>query len=135
MRDLNRNKQLIWYALYRGREEVLDSNGYSTGQYALTYADPVKVKLNVSAARGETATRQFGEEDNYDKIIVSADAKFPVDEYSVLWIDKTPQLDRQGKLVNDGSGNVVTPHDYTVERVARGLNGVSYAVRKVNVRG
>ena len=135
MRDLNRNKQTLWYALYKGREEIVDSNGFGTGQYKLAYSNPIKTRLNISAARGETTTRQFGEEEYYDKVLVSAVTEFPINEYSVLWIDSVPKLDRDGKLVLDERGDAVTPHDYTVERVARSLNGVSYAVRKVTVRG
>ena len=49
----------------------------------------------------------------------------PIDEYSVLWIDKLPQLNEDG--------TTDTPHDYIVQRVARGLNSISIAVRKVSV--
>lgn len=135
MRCLTRNKRVVWYALYKGREEIIDSEGRRTGQYKLAYGKPVKVSLNVSAAMGETATRQFGEDESYDKVVIAADPNFPIDEYSVLWIDKTPQLDRNKELLLDEYGDVITPHDYTVERVARSLNSVAYAVRKVTVRG
>lgn len=135
MRCLNRNKRPIWYALYKGRKEITDDNGYATGQYELEYGNPVRVALNVSAARGETATRQFGEDESYDKVIVAENSDFPIDEYSVLWIDAAPELDPNGHLLIGTDGEIETPHDYTVIRVARSLNGVAYAVRKVNVSG
>lgn len=135
MRCLNRNKRPIWYALYKGRKEITDANGYATGQYELEYGNPMRADLNVSAARGETATRQFGEDESYDKVIVAENSDFPIDEYSVFWIDTTPKLDRYGHLLVGADGETETPHDYTVTRVARSLNGVAYAVRKVNVSG
>lgn len=135
MRDLNRNKQRVWYAVHQGEAEIFDSTGLATGQYAVKYSDPKMVRLNVSAAQGDTTTRQFGEEERYDKVIVTSNKDLPIDEYSILWIDREPELDRNGHLTLDENENVVTPHDYIVGRVAKSLNSVAYAVRKVTVSG
>ena len=32
MRALRRNKQLIYYALFKGKEPIKDDNGYRTGE-------------------------------------------------------------------------------------------------------
>ncbi|MEG1564133.1 MAG: hypothetical protein RR365_10475, partial [Bacteroides sp.] len=70
----------------------------------------------------------------YDKVIV-ADNSIPlINEYSVLWIDTMPQLDKTGALAIDKSGKVITPYDYVVTKVARSLTGVSIAVSKVKVQ-
>ena len=87
---------------------------------------PKEVRANVSAARGEATTRQFGEDEGYDRIIVLDDPKFPISATSILWIDTLPEI------AQDGSTE--TPHDYIVKRVATSLNSVSIAVSKVNVR-
>ena len=60
----------------------------------------------------------FGGLENYDKVIVTDWMDCPINEQTVLWIDKTP---------NDGE------HDYIVRRVARSLNSISIAVSKVKV--
>mgnify|MGYP000877801248 CR=1 FL=1 len=117
MRTLERNKQRLKYALYEGREEIKDEYGNRTGEYAITYGDPVEMKANVSAARGESSTRQFGDTENYDKVIVTDALDCPVDENSILWID---DLEAES-------------YDYIVKKVARSLNSVSYAVSKVSV--
>ena len=135
MRCLNRNKKTVWYAPYNGRTEILDDYGNKTGQYAVEYGKPVPVAANVSAARGTSGTEQFGEDVSYDRVIVHENPNIAVDEYSVLWVDRAPELDRYGALLLDESGNEVTPYDYVVTRVARSVNSVSIAISKVNVRG
>lgn len=118
MRTLERNKQTIYYALYEGKEPLTDEYGNPTGEYEVLYSEPVFLKINVSAARGEYSTRQFGEMENYDKILVTDDINLPISETSILWID---------------SLDTTKPHDYIVKKVARSLNSVSYAVSKVSV--
>lgn len=127
MRALHRNKVRIFYATYRDKTRLKDEYGNLTGEYKVVYNDPVEVRANVSAARGEASTRQFGEDEGYDRVIVLDDPKIPVTTTSVFWIDVAPVISE------DGSTN--TPHDYIVKQVATSLNSVSIAVSKVNVRG
>ena len=126
MRCMARNKSTFYYASYIGETEIIDEYGNATGEYAVSYSDPVQCKGNVSAAQGEVQSRQFGESESYDKVIVLDDRNTPIDEYSILWVDTLPHLNE------DGSTD--TPYDYTVKRVARGLNGVSIAISKVDVK-
>ena len=126
MRCLVRNKRTFYYASYRGETEIVDEYGNITGQYSVNYGNPVKTLGNVSAAQGEMQSRQFGESESYDKVIVLDDIDTPIDEYSILWVDTLPHLNE------DGSTD--TPHDYVVKKVARSLNGVSIAISKVNVK-
>lgn len=117
MRCLNRNKQAFYYANYSGKAKLVDENGYFTGEYGLTYTDPVKVWGNISPARGTDNSNPFGITENYDKIIVLSDPQFPISETSVLWVE------------ND----ITDEYDYVVVRTARSLNSVSIAIRKVDV--
>ena len=126
MRCLARNKSVFYYALFNSKNEILDENGLFTGSYELKYGNPVKETANVSAAQGETNTRQFGENIPYDKVIVMEEPHTAIDEYAILWVDKLPVLNE------DGTTN--TPHDYVVKQVARSLNSVSLAVAKVDVQ-
>ena len=127
MRTLIRNKIRICYANYHGKTPLKDEYGNLSGEYQITYKNPVAVMANVSAARGESTTRQFGEDVSYDRIIVLDDPSFPIAETSILWIDTLPEIAEDG--------TTKTPHDYIVKQVAPSLNSVSIAVSKVNVRG
>jgi hypothetical protein len=126
MRCLTRNKSKFFYASYIGETAIVDEYGNETGEYEVSYGNPVECKGNVSAAQGETQTQQFGESESYDKVIVLDDRNAPIDEYSILWVDTLPHLNE------DGSTD--TPHDYVVRRVAKSLNGVAIAIGKVDVK-
>jgi hypothetical protein len=118
LRTLERNKQVIYYALFDGKEPVVDEYGNQTGEYEILYTPPTLLKINVSAARGEYSTRQFGDTEKYDKVLMTDDLNVPITETSILWID---------------SLDTTKPHDYIVKKVAKSLNSVSIAVSKVSV--
>ena len=126
MRTLLRNKTRIYYANYSHITHIEDEYGNLTGEYEIAYDNPVAVMANVSAARGEATTRQFGEDIAYDRIIILDDPALDIAETSILWIDTLPDI------ASDGSTD--TPHDYIVKQVASSINSVSIAVSKVNVR-
>ena len=126
MRTLARNKIRIYYANYSGKKPIKDEYGNLTGEYDIVYDNPVEIKANVSAARGESTTRQFGEDEGYDRVIVMDDPKAPINVSSVFWIDTLPEI--------KPDGSTETPYDYIVKQVAPSLNSVSIAVSKVNVR-
>lgn len=117
MTGLTRNKRSFWYSLYLGRQDVTDTNGYLTGEKAITYTEPVEAVANISRATGITFTEEFGTEADYDKVIVTFDMSCPIDEHSVLYLDITP-------------GTGVEP-DYIVQRVSKSLNSISIACKKV----
>ena len=117
MRGMVRNKRPFWYALYAGVTDVTDSNGYLTGEKAISYTEPVEAEANVSREQGIAFTEEFGTEADYDKVIVTFDMDCPIDEHSVLWVDIQP-------------GTGVSP-DYVVKRVSKSLNSISIAIAKV----
>lgn len=120
MKALKRNKRTFWYCLYGQETEPVDLDGNYTGETAIGYGDPVACKANISPATGQSNTEMFGNLTDYDRVIVSDDMTLPIDENTVLFIDKTP---------TNGS----TGYDYTVRRVAKSLNSIAIAVRKVDV--
>ena len=125
MRTLNRNKSEFYYALYEGKEAVVDDYGNITGEYEVKYSHPKKYTANISAANGRADVESFGANVDYDKVIVG-DSSFPaINEYSVIWIDTIPVIDDEGKTD--------TPYDYIVKKVAKSLNSISVAVSKVEV--
>jgi hypothetical protein len=120
-----RNKRKFYYASYIGETEIADEQGNLSGEYEVSYSKPIESFGNISAAQGEMQNRQFGESERYDKVIVLDDMDAPINEHSILWVDTLPHLNE------DGSTD--TPHDYVVRCVARGPNGVSIAIGKVDV--
>ena len=111
MRNLERNKRTIAYTLYLGLVEAVDEDGYFTGEKPPQYAEPVAIKASVSAARGSTDLDLFGINVPYTNTIIVDDMDCPVDENSLFWIDDNP---------------------YAVVLVAKSLNHIAYAVRKLN---
>lgn len=125
MRSLVRNKQKIYYALQGTPTEIVDEYGNVTGQYDIHISSPFYIYASVSASQGEIQSRQFGDNEEYDKVIVFDTPNVPIDEFTVFWIDTLPEL------AEDGSTK--TPHDYIVKKIARSLNSTSVAISKVNV--
>lgn len=117
MRCLDRNKRRFYYATYEGMSKLTDSSGNFTGEYGVTYSDPIEVWGNISPSTGTVYESPFGLTEGYDKVIVLADPAFPIAETSVLWLEK----------------DITEAFDYTVVRIARSLNSVSIAIKKVDV--
>lgn len=171
MRCLKRNQRPFYYCLYVdgknaestaivgqavsgicicGNSEqsinfIIDEHGNETGERILNYASPVEMYANISQATGQANTEQFGNLENYDKVIVTDDMNCPIDENSVLFIDKKPEY--SDAISNDviesstlfGNDTVIQKtykvpvYDYIVRRVAKSLNSISIAVSKVKV--
>lgn len=122
MKTMARNKTAFWYMTYADRVPVTDEYGNEIGEL-VTYNEPVMLRANISPATGSSQVAQFGSLAGYDKVIVTDDVNCPIDENSVLFIDKAVEITDDGKPL----------YDYTIKRVARSLNSVSYAVTKVSV--
>ena len=118
MRELERNKRTVYYALFDKNEPILDEDGNDTGEVMPNYLPPVQLRINVSPAAGESATRQFGDVVDYDRTLVICDTNLPIDEHTVFWIDDT---------------DTTKAFDYTVRQVAKSLNSLLIAVKKVEV--
>lgn len=121
MKALERNKQTIYFANFTGKSVITDTNGLCTGEYELTYSNPVKTKVNVSASRGQAEIDLFGTDLNYTNTIAT-DTDLGIDEHSILWVGKEAY-----------QGSVITPHNYIVASIAKSLNSFVYAIRKVDV--
>lgn len=124
MRDLKRNQQTFWYALYEGKEDVTDTSGLKSGEKRIDYSDPVKMKANIAPASGLTYLTAHGVEIPYSNTIVTCEMDCPISETSILWIGIEP---------TDGEGNPVA-HNYIVKNVSRGLNNIMYTVDRVELK-
>ena len=125
MRTLQRHLQTFYYRLYSTTTAITEDEygNIETGEQTIVYSDPVKMEANISPASGQSITEQFGNLDNYDKVIVTGDMSCPIREDSVLYIDKVPTE----------VGGEWSPHDYVVRRVAKSVNYIAIAIRKVDV--
>lgn len=123
MKIMERNKSSFYYLLYKGKEPAVNEDGDETGEIKVSYAKPVRMRANVSAATGYAQTEQFGNFITYDKVIVTDDLSCPIDENTVLFVDKKPEFDDKGNPL----------FDYTVKRVAKSLNSISIAISRVTV--
>ena len=138
MKCLKRNKRPFYYCLYKDEIELLDEYGSSSGEKIVTYEDAVFMEANISQATGQSNTEQFGNLENYDKVIVTDDLDCPIDENSVLFIDKEPEYkdaeyNEVTAITVTGATVKVPVYDYIVRRVAKSLNSISIAVSKVKV--
>ena len=118
MRTQRRNKQPIWYALYNRSFRKNNADGKWTGDTEQDYEQPVKVYMDVSAAKGSSDVEMFGIDTPYTKTLVTNDISCPIKEDSVLWIGADPEND---------------DYNYIVVKIAKSLNSIVYAVREVDV--
>lgn len=156
MKALSRNKQTFYYALYKDNAPVYDADGYRTGEKAVEYEDIVRMRGNVSAARGTADLEQFGIEVNYNKTIVLAGTDYPIKEDTVFWIgfgevkefSSTSAYHKGVYTIYDGKmyyakaevtagawsaadwGEVA--YNYVVSAIAKSLNSTTIAVREVH---
>lgn len=117
MRNLNRNKRTIYYALRTGEVPTLDEYGNETGETTPLYGTTTSLLCNVSAANGADAVSAFGSFTNYSRVVCVADTSCPIDEETVVWFGVDPPK----------------PHNYIVVRKADSKNGILYALLEVNV--
>lgn len=147
MRGLERDKRTFWYCTMDPeiRHMIVDENGNETGEIVPHYETATAMRASVSPATGQSQSEQFGNLDNYDKVIVIFDMSCPIDENTVLFVDHEPSYSEvtayeivQGQTAAaDDEIEPVTyllpKNDYIVKRVARSLNVISIAVQKVEV--
>jgi len=119
MRELERNKQRIYYALYTGKVDAVDANGYKTGEKTKSYSDPVPFRINVSPARGNADREIFGIELSYIRTMTTDKLDCPIDVDTILWVGR----------------DTSEPHNYIVVRKAQSLNDIVYAIREVTISG
>ena len=85
MKALKRNAIPVWYALYLGEEDILDTNEHPTGERRARYGPLRKMMANVNAGfngrygiNSQSAVEPFGVDLRYDKTLVVADMDCPM---------------------------------------------------------
>lgn len=146
MKGLKRNKQRFYYCLLNPdvQEYALDEHGNETGEVIPEYYGAVEAWANISPATGQSNTEQFGNFDDYDRVIVTAEMDCPIDENTVLFVDVEPSYTtiQTHRIENPDTvlgGDLeeteyqLPKYNYIVKRIARSLNVISIAIRKVDV--
>lgn len=122
MRTAQRNKREIWYALYQGVTDVIDSDGNHTGEQRVSYANPVKTRMNVSGGRGRAAIEEFGIDNPFTHTAVTDDLTTAFDTDTVFWFGITP-----GTTADD------VPYNFRCTGISRTVNGLSIALAEVKL--
>ena len=125
MQSLRSNRKTVYYSLYLGVTEILDSDGYKTGGKRKSYSEPQAIRIFVSPSKGTAEVEQFGIDEDYTNIMSTFDTGCPIREDSILWIDVEPYADSTHTTLN--------PHTHVVTKVAPWLNSKAYAIKKVSV--
>ena len=122
MRTTQRDKRTIYYALYQGFEDVVDSYGHLTGEKKVVYSAPIKTRMNVSRDFGEATYQPFGIDTPFTHTAVTDDLKTPFDTDTIWWFGIEP-----------GETADAVPHNFRCTRVARTINQVSIWLMEVDV--
>lgn len=116
MRTVKRNKRPVAYAFYQGVTELTDDDGLLTGEYEVSYTEPVKTLMNVSGGRGQADIALFGLTQTFGRTATTEDLDTPWNTETVMWIEKDPDTE---------------PFDYRVVAVSRTINQVVLALSEV----
>lgn len=103
------------YAFYAGAEEIYEDGNY-TGEYQVSYSDPIKTLMNVSGGRGQADIALFGLTNSFSRTAVTEDLETDFNTDMVFWVEADPDTE---------------PYDYRVIAVARTINQVVLALAEV----
>jgi hypothetical protein len=144
MRTLEKNKQKMYYALYKGVEPeyVLDENGNKiidytdedgnvyyreTGNKVPTYFEPVLFYANISMSGGEISTQEYGiDVSSYDAIVVLDKGQIPIEETSLIWYESLPTYKDADRTIVDGN-----KADYRVLAIKPSLNQLKVVLGRI----
>lgn len=118
MRTLQRNKRTIYYALYDGVTEVVDSDGNYTGEQEVSYGEVQTARMNVSGGRGQAEIELFGVDNPFTRSAVTDDLATPFNTDTIFWFEADPLVD---------------PHNYRCTGVSRTINQVVLALAELDV--
>lgn len=122
MRDFNRNKRELWYAIPVGSAPILDEYGNDTLEVEAVFSSPLYLRANVSANVGQESVEVFGAQTEYSRTVSITGRTCVLLEGCRVWFGVEP---------NDQGTN----HNYTVARVADSKNGYLVALREVTPHG
>lgn len=143
MRNQVINTKLFWAVYPVSTTELLDGDGFDTGEKIKVYSSPVQVRLTVYPSNGAIIEQIFGKDAQVDLVgVTTSNELIPVVEPSdtlypsdvIIPVD--PSLLRTERLVKDTllfvsqpSDNFMTTYDYKISNVKRSLNTFQFGLR------
>ena len=126
-----RNKRTVWYALYKGTTEIVDSDGNKTGERLPVYGKVQAMRVNISGTSGLTNNnlsgkveyQPYGQQNMYVMTLNPLPSDCRIDEMSVFWVDTKPVLKEDG--------TTDTPYDHVIYRIAGSLNWRACQIARV----
>lgn len=103
MRDSEKNKTALYYALRNIKSE---KDEWGNTKDVTTYGNPRRLKISVSANKGEASAAAFGADIKYDREMITHDMTCPIDEFTRLWIDEPSIIDENAITVH-GVGDTI----------------------------
>lgn len=138
MRQLNQNKQTLYYANFSGQvpiyardddgnviTQVIDGETVSViDSYRQGYTDAVEFKANISFNSGDTRMAEYGlNVDSYNAVISADKGKLPFNEQTLIWFESTPQYDVDKYILPESA-------DYRVVAIKTSLNEERFILKK-----
>ena len=118
MRTSHRDKRHVAYAFYNGVTELTDDDGNYTGEYDVSYSEPVSALMNVSGGRGQADIALFGLTQTFSRTATTQDLDTDWNTEMVFWVEADPDTE---------------PFDYRVAAISRTINQVVIALAEVDV--
>lgn len=115
MRTLEINKSVLYSVEITGKTELLDSDGFKTGEYTTTYGVPTEIRIALYPANGGVVERIFGKDVSLDMVAISND---------VILTEKTLLF----KTVP--VSNYDNTYDYIVSSIKNSINTYNYGLRQ-----
>lgn len=125
MRSLQRRKQDVWITKATKSDDSIEGT--------VTYSKPIKKRFTVSNTSGTPHELPVGIVAEYSRYIVNYDRSFSLEEGMMLFVDKTPELDKNKELAVDENGEAVTKPDYVVSHIIDTQKGTTarYGIKKI----
>jgi len=118
MRDVEKNKRLIYFSTFTQSTPIVDSEGNLTGENSVTYGEISPLRINVSPPSGAIITKAFGKIIDCDRVLFTCRKNLSITQNTVFWIDDL---------------NTEHSHDYEIAGISEGMTAVIYAVKRVTV--
>lgn len=110
MRSLKRRLQDVYFV-----ERTKDD---STLVAKYIYGIPIKKRMAVSGTSGTVQESYFGILPSYDRYIVNFDMSFKPSEGTMVYVDKTPELEEDKSITLNDNGDPTVKPDYMVKKLA-----------------
>lgn len=114
MRTLEINKIDIWYVNPSEKVDVIDDDGYFTGETNIIFGEPKSTRLMLYPASGDIVERLFGTDTSIDMIATSTN--LVLEEGTLLFL-------------SEPIDNFEETYDYKLSKILKSLNNYQYGLK------